>query len=200
MYNIRYYEVELSSYQILDNYIADTPDPIAMLERNARNDIFDENNEVDYDKLQDECPYLMICCPELPQYKGDKKTGVYGRFIDKLHPERSFTFTNAELDVQGTSSAGYPIKNFKVKFNFISGSPDGWKTVLNQNIGGGDVPDIWFHEVDQPQYSSWLEDEYLMDFEPYLKDYPNIKASFERYNLTDVKSYLGGKLYGYPIV
>ena len=91
-------------------------------------------------------------------------------------------------------------EKFKVDFNFISGSPEGWKTVLNQNIGGGDIPDIWFHEVDQPQYSSWLEDEYLMDFEPYLKDYPNIKASFERYNLADVKSYLGGKLYGYPIV
>ncbi|MBQ2396102.1 MAG: hypothetical protein II304_03540 [Bacteroidales bacterium] len=116
LYNIRYYEVALSSYQILDNYIADTPDPNVMLERNARNDIFDDNNDVDYDKVSEDCPYLIICCPELPQYKEDVKTGVYGRFVDKLHPERSFTFENAEIDVQGTSSAGYFVKNFKIKF------------------------------------------------------------------------------------
>ena len=39
----------------------------------------------------------------------------------------------------------YIENNFKVKINFISGSPDGWKTVLNQNIGGGDIPDILNH-------------------------------------------------------
>ena len=64
----------------------------------------------------------------------------------------------------------YVENKFKVKFDFISGSADGWKTVLNQNIGGGDVPDIWFHEVDQPQYSKWLKDDILTDFEPYLND------------------------------
>lgn len=89
---------------------------------------------------------------------------------------------------------------FKVKFDFISGSAEGWKTVLNQNIGGGDVPDIWFHEVDQPQYSKWLNDELLMDFEPYLSDYPNIKNAFSRYDLNQVRSFLGGKLYGFPLV
>ncbi len=94
----------------------------------------------------------------------------------------------------------YIENKFNVKFDFISGSPDGWKTVLNQNIGGGDVPDIWFHEVDQPQYSKWLKDELLTDFEPYLDDYPNIKKAFERYNIDQMKSYLVGGLYGFPLV
>lgn len=94
----------------------------------------------------------------------------------------------------------YIEEKFNVKFEFISGSADGWKTVLNQNIGGGDVPDIWFHEVDQPQYSKWLKDELLMDFEPYLSDYPNLQKAFSRYDLDQVRSFLGGKLYGFPLV
>lgn len=94
----------------------------------------------------------------------------------------------------------YIEEKFNVKFEFISGSADGWKTVLNQNIGGGDVPDIWFHEVDQPQYSKWLNDELLMDFEPYLSDYPNLQQAFSRYDLDQVRSFLGGKLYGFPLV
>ena len=31
-----------------------------------------------------------------------------------MRPERSFTATGVQLDVQGTSSAGYPVKNYKV--------------------------------------------------------------------------------------
>lgn len=94
----------------------------------------------------------------------------------------------------------YIENKFNVKFDFISGSADGWKTVLNQNIGGGEVPDIWFHEVDQPQYSKWLKDEILTDFEPYLKDYPNMKKAFERYDVDQMRAYLGGGLYGFPLV
>ena len=94
----------------------------------------------------------------------------------------------------------YIENKFKVKFDFISGSADGWKTVLNQNIAGGDIPDIWFHEVDQPQYSKWIKDDILTDFEPYLNDYPNMKKAFERYDVDQMRSYLGGGLYGFPFV
>ena len=145
------------------------------------------------------CTTLLVGCdnPEITEYEedvydanGNLQITFFGIDIDSLQsPTKD---TKLVLD--------YIERNFKVKFNFISGSPDGWKTVLNQNIGGGDVPDIWFHEVDQPQYSSWLEDEYLMDFTPYLDDYPNIKASFERYDMDKLESYLGGGLYGFPIV
>lgn len=116
VYNARFYNVELSSYQVLDNYIADAKDPYEMIERNNRNNIFNQNNVVDYNLLPKETPYLIIRCPELPQYKGDKKTGVSGEFVDKANPNKSFTFEGAEFDVQGTSSAGYYVKNFKGKF------------------------------------------------------------------------------------
>ena len=55
-------------------------------------------------------------CPELPQYKGDKKSNVSMYYVDRLHPERCFSASGCQFNVQGTSSAGYPIKNFKIKF------------------------------------------------------------------------------------
>ena len=116
LYTIRGYHVGLSSYQILDNFVADTPLPTLMLSRNNRNDIFDSNNEVDYDKLPSDLPYFVFECPRLSEYKGDKIEGVAGRYVDPLHPERSFTFTGAQINVQGTSSQYYFVKNFKVKF------------------------------------------------------------------------------------
>ena len=124
VYKVRCYDIELfqiaqdnssRSYQILDNYIADSPNVTDMLERNSRNDIFDDTYSVDFNKLPDDLPYMVIECPELPQYKGDKKT-VSGYYVDKAHPENSFTFENAEWNVQGTSSQGYYVKNFKGKF------------------------------------------------------------------------------------
>lgn len=142
LYNVRYYDVDLSSYQILDNFIADTPDPLEMLERNKRNDIFDQNNQVDPDKLHEDCPYLIVSCPRLPDYKGDVIKGVSGRFVDKLHPERSFTFKDAEMDVQGTSSAGYKVKNFKIKYKggfIIIGINGEDNTVVGYSIFGEDV-------------------------------------------------------------
>lgn len=116
LYTIRGYHVGLSSYQILDNFVADTPLPTLMLSRNNRNDIFDANNEVDYNKLPSDLPYFVFECPRLSEYKGDKIGDVAGRYVDPLHPNRSFTFTGAQIDVQGTSSQYYFVKNFKVKF------------------------------------------------------------------------------------
>ena len=37
-------------------------------------------------------------------------------YVDRLHPEHCFSASGCQFDVQGTSSAGYPIKNFKIKF------------------------------------------------------------------------------------
>jgi len=124
VYKVRCYDIELfqvaqdsgnRSYQILNNFIADSPNVSDMLDRNNRNNVFDETYSIDYNKLPDNCPYMIIECPELPQYKGDKKT-VSGTYVDKGVPSNSFIFSDAELNVQGTSSQGYVIKNFKAKF------------------------------------------------------------------------------------
>lgn len=119
IYCIRVYSNNLTRYQSLDNWIADTQDIEELIARAERNNVFDDYGNVDVDKIHSRnIPYFIIYAErysDLPQYKGDKKT-VSGRYVDPLHPERSFSFYGAEIDVQGTSSQFYSRKNYKIKF------------------------------------------------------------------------------------
>ena len=121
LYCIRVYDNDLTRFQLLDNWIADTQDVDTMLERYQHNNVFDSYGSIVIAQLPKDLPYLVLEGAELPQYKGDKKT-VSGYYVDPLHPERSFTFTGAQIDVQGTSSQYYARKNYKIKFKggFIS--------------------------------------------------------------------------------
>ncbi len=115
LYCIRVYDNDLTRFQMLNNWIADTQDVDTMLERYQHNNVFDAYGSIVIAQLPKDLPYLVLEAAELPQYKGDKKT-VSGYYVDPLHPDRNFTFTNAQIDVQGTSSQYYARKNYKIKF------------------------------------------------------------------------------------
>lgn len=117
IYCIRVYDVALDRYQIRDNFVADTQNVDLMLARFEENDLFDTYGNIVISKLPKALPYLVLQTQgtHLPQYKGDKVT-LSGYYVDPLHPEKSFTFTNAQFDVQGTSSQDYKRKNYKGKF------------------------------------------------------------------------------------
>lgn len=115
IYCIRVYDNDLSAQQMEDNWIADTQDGALMLERYNHNNVRDEYGNIVIAKLPTDLPYFIIECAELPQYKGDKKI-CSGSYVDPIHPEKSFTFTGAQIDVQGTSSQYYERKNYKIKF------------------------------------------------------------------------------------
>ena len=115
LYNIRVYDNDLTRYQVLDNWIADTQNPEDRMDRYLRNGIYDAYGRVVISQLPTDLCYMILECSALPQFKGDKKT-CNGSFVDLMHPERSFTFRNAEIDVQGTSSQYYYVKNYKIKF------------------------------------------------------------------------------------
>ena len=118
IYCIRVYGNNLTRYQIMNNWIADTQNVEEMTERYNRNDVFDDYGNISIAKLPTHVPYLVINAStyaDLPQSKGDKKT-VSGFYVDPLHTERGFTFEGAEIDVQGTSSQYYSRKNYKIKF------------------------------------------------------------------------------------
>ena len=115
IYNIRVYDNDLTRQQVLDNWIADTQDVDEMLARYQRNQVYDAYGNIVKEQLPPDLPYLILEADELPQYKGDKKT-ISGSYTDPLHPEKSFTFTGAQFDVQGTSSQYYERKNYKGKY------------------------------------------------------------------------------------
>ena len=115
IYCIRIYDNDLTRYQILDNWIADTSDAGLMLERYNHNDIYDAYGDIVIDKLPTDLPYMVIEAAELPAYKGDKKT-VSGYYVDPVDTSNSFTFTGCQMNVQGTSSAPYYRKNWDLQF------------------------------------------------------------------------------------
>ena len=114
IYNIRVYSNNLKSQQLLDNYIADLDDIEKKMAIFKRNQVYDTYGNLSYNALLEQIPCLTIT-GELSQYKGDKKT-VSIEYVDKNHPEKSFTAEGVILNVQGTSSQYYPRKNYKGQF------------------------------------------------------------------------------------
>lgn len=114
LFSLRMYDKGFTRHEQLNNFICDRPSLAERIEADSRNDVLDENDQVTIEHLPMELPYMILECEELPQYKGDKKKNKSVTFVDPLHPDRSFTASGVQLDVQGTSSAGYPVKNYKV--------------------------------------------------------------------------------------
>ena len=112
-YNIRIHENDLNMYEIINNYIASRTKPEEIEELFQKNNIFDSYGHMIYDNVLARIP-CMTYIGELPTFKGDKKTVnmIYENMQDTA---RSFTANSVELDVQGTSSATLPKKNFKFK-------------------------------------------------------------------------------------
>ena len=115
IYCIRVYDNDLTRHQILDNWIADTQVGVERKARFERNNVYDDYGAITTDTLKKDLPYLVLSCPVLPSFKGDKKT-CSGYYVDPVNPEKGFEFEGAEIDVQGTSSQYYYVKNFKIKF------------------------------------------------------------------------------------
>ncbi len=146
LYNIRVYDNDLTRYQVLDNWIADTQDGAEKLNRFERNQIYDDYGKVVPDQLPNNLPYMMLVGPALPTDKGDKKT-VSGYYVDPMNAARSFTFADAEIDVQGTSSKDYYVKNFKIKFK--GGFTIEGKLEEGYKLRGDDLPaDVFTMKAD----------------------------------------------------
>ena len=116
LYRLRFYDRNLSDDEQLNNFICDRSTITERIAAQERNNIYDASGTLTIGSLPPTIPYIVMQCPELPQYKGDKKSNVSMYYVDKLRPERCFSASGCQFDVQGTSSAGYPIKNFKIKF------------------------------------------------------------------------------------
>lgn len=116
LYKMRFYNRNLTDAEQLNNFICDRSTLAERLKAKERNEIYDISGNLTIGSLPASIPYLVLQCEELPQYKGDKKKKKTMYFVDRLRPDRCFSASDCQFDVQGTSSAGYPIKNFKVKF------------------------------------------------------------------------------------
>lgn len=118
LYHIRIYNVSLSHKDIVDNWIADMQDSKQMMTEYFNKLIYDDSGEVSLANISDlpiGLPYLVLETVRLSESKTDK-VSTDGYYVNPKDSSRNFTFKNAVLSVQGTSSADYPRKNYKLKF------------------------------------------------------------------------------------
>ena len=114
IYEIRVYDRALSSQEVLTNYTVDRQDINELLDLYERNWIRDESDRIDYKKLPANLPYVIFRAAALPQTKGDKQTGDM-EFYNPLDITRNMLADGIIIDVQGTSSKDYYVKNYKIK-------------------------------------------------------------------------------------
>lgn len=115
VYSVRVYKNNLSKRQILYNHIADMDDVGRKTDVYVRNQVYNANGQLDYNKLIDALP-IMTIIGTLPYKKGMKpKLKVSVNYEDRQNPANSFYSEGVEIDVQGTSSQFYPRKNYKTK-------------------------------------------------------------------------------------
>lgn len=125
IYRMKAYTSYLSDTEILDNFIADSSSAEEMIARYERNQIYDENGNLDPDKLAEACPQLKIIKLTCPQFTVDKDDKVKGCTIQCVHAGGdpvldNWTAINAGHSGQGTTSNKYGIagRNIRLIMNY----------------------------------------------------------------------------------
>ena len=115
---IRVYDMALSSDQMLNNYTIYRDTVAEMMEIYDRNDVYISGTATfSPDKMTSRLP-VMIVTGDIPTLENtsDKDTQIIVdiEYTNLQDPTRSFTMKNAAMRPQGTSSMGYPKKNFRI--------------------------------------------------------------------------------------
>jgi len=160
LYTIRSYSIALTATEIRDNYIADVANVSEKLSLYEDNNIYDAFGSLSFSALKDKIPVLVIT-GTLPTYKGDKRD-VSVSYTDPFNPSLNFEDT-AKIDVQGTSSAGYVRKNWKIKtsephildLNQVETKVLCWKVDYAEatgthNTGNANYAHIFYEDVKTP--------------------------------------------------
>lgn len=111
---IRIYNRAITVDEELNNVMIDSDNLVEMY---SKNDIYEEGtNKVSVEKVSAHIPVLIFTGDiETLLRASDKNTSVRCdiEFINNQNPRYAFRVTNAKVKLQGTSSLGYPRKNFR---------------------------------------------------------------------------------------
>jgi hypothetical protein len=150
IYCIRVYNTYLTREAVLNNWIADTQDIEEKIERYNRNNIFNSAGRIDYQRIHTlNVPYLVVDAENysvLPD-KEDQEVIISGEYIDPLYPKRNFTFVNATITPQGTSSLRYARKNYKLKLEQNKDYPE---KIFSMTVNGADKDSYALRDTSMP--------------------------------------------------
>jgi len=112
IYRFKVYNSSLSARGILSNFIADARNADDMIDRYNRNQIYDENSQLDPDVLAEKCPWLRVYKVSAPYFTNNKSDKVPNTTIQQIYKNGdvlldNWTAYNAMHSGQGTSSNNY---------------------------------------------------------------------------------------------
>ena len=115
---IRVYDMALTSDQMLNNYTMYRDNVAEMMDIYDRNDVYvDGTTTFSPEKMMSRLP-VMIVTGDIPTLENtsDKDTQIIVdiEYTNLQDPTRNFKMKNAAMRPQGTSSMGYPKKNFRI--------------------------------------------------------------------------------------
>ena len=116
--SMRFYNAALSHDQMLNNYILYRRSVDELMAVYDRNNIYEDGTDkFSIEKLANQLPVMIVTgdIPALEETTDKNKAIVVDvEYINYQKPELSFKMTNAQMQPQGTSSMGYPKKNFRL--------------------------------------------------------------------------------------
>ena len=112
IYRFKVYNTSLTARGILNNFIADARDAEEMINRYNRNQIYDENQNLDPDTLAEKCPWLRVYKISAPYFTNNKSDKVPGTTIQQIYKNGdaaldNWTCYDCMHSGQGTSSNNY---------------------------------------------------------------------------------------------
>ena len=124
--SIRIYDTALSHDQMLNNYILYRDSVAEMLEEYDANDVYEEGTlTFSPDKMMRRLP-VMIVTGDIPilENTSDKDTQIVVDidYYNLQDPTKNFKMVGAAMRPQGTSSMGYPKKNFRIYTEKVDGT------------------------------------------------------------------------------
>ena len=112
IYRFKVYNASLTDRGILNNFIADARNAEEMIARYDRNQIYDENQNLDPDVLAEKCPWLRVYKISSPYFTNNKSDKVPNTTIQQIYKGGdpvldNWTCYDCSHSGQGTSSNNY---------------------------------------------------------------------------------------------
>ena len=130
IYRFKVYNTSLTDRGILNNFIADARNAEEMVARYDRNQIYDENQNLDPDVLAEKCPWLRVYKLSAPYFTNNKSDKVPNTTIQQIYKNGdvvldNWTCYNAQHSGQGTSSNNYGAAGRNLDFIMNKSGIDG---------------------------------------------------------------------------
>lgn len=130
IYRFKVYNASLTDRGILNNFIADARNASEMIQRYDRNQIYDENQNLDPDVLAAKCPWVRVYKLSAPYFTNNKSDKVPNTTIQQIYKNGdavldNWTCYNCMHSGQGTSSNNYGAAGRNLDFIMNKSGIDG---------------------------------------------------------------------------